>query len=49
MLAIVTTAMVVAPMLSPVLGGGLTELFGWRAAFWCRRPCRRNYPMRVNG
>ncbi|WP_159718208.1 multidrug effflux MFS transporter [Geminicoccus flavidas] len=33
MLAIVTTAMVIAPMLAPVLGGGLTDLFGWRATF----------------
>src|SRR5690606_30458799 len=33
MLAIVPTAMVIAPMLAPVLGGGLTDLFGWRATF----------------
>ena len=33
MLAIVTTAMVVAPMLSPVLGGALTDTFGWRSTF----------------
>lgn len=33
MLAIVTTAMVVAPMIAPILGGGLTDLLGWRSTF----------------
>ncbi|WP_051328592.1 multidrug effflux MFS transporter [Geminicoccus roseus] len=33
MLAIVTTAMVVAPMIAPVVGGGLTDMFGWRSTF----------------
>ncbi len=33
MLAIVTTAMVLAPMVAPVLGGALTDLFGWRSTF----------------
>lgn len=29
----VSMAMAVAPMLGPMLGGGLDELFGWRASF----------------
>lgn len=29
-----TMAWAVAPMLGPVLGGGLDSLFGWRASFW---------------
>jgi DHA1 family bicyclomycin/chloramphenicol resistance-like MFS transporter len=29
-----TMAMVVAPMLSPALGGVVTDSFGWRAIFW---------------
>ncbi|HEX2528950.1 MAG TPA: multidrug effflux MFS transporter [Geminicoccus sp.] len=33
MIAVVTTAMVVAPMISPILGGALTDLFGWRSTF----------------
>jgi DHA1 family bicyclomycin/chloramphenicol resistance-like MFS transporter len=33
MLAYVTTAMVLAPMVSPAIGGVLTDLFGWRAIF----------------
>ncbi|MDZ7842783.1 MAG: hypothetical protein U5R46_18455 [Gammaproteobacteria bacterium] len=28
----VSMAMAVGPMLGPLLGGGLDELFGWRAA-----------------
>lgn len=32
-LAYITMAMVVAPMLAPVLGGFLTDLVGWRAVF----------------
>ena len=30
----VSMAMAVAPMLGPMLGGGLDELFGWRASFF---------------
>ncbi len=33
MIAYVTMAMVVAPMLAPVIGGYLTDLIGWRANF----------------
>jgi DHA1 family bicyclomycin/chloramphenicol resistance-like MFS transporter len=33
MLGLVTTAMVVAPMVSPLLGGILDTAFGWRAIF----------------
>ena len=33
MLAYVTMAMVVAPMIAPVLGGVVTDLFGWRWIF----------------
>ena len=29
----VSMTMAIAPMLGPVIGGGLTELFGWRACF----------------
>ncbi len=29
------TAWAIAPMLGPMLGGTLDELFGWRASFWC--------------
>ena len=32
-LGYVAMAMAVAPMLGPILGGGLDELFGWRASF----------------
>ena len=30
----VSMAMALAPLLSPMIGGGLDELFGWRANFW---------------
>ncbi len=30
----VSMAMAVAPMLGPMFGGALDELFGWRASFW---------------
>lgn len=30
----VSMAMAVAPMLGPMVGGALDELFGWRASFW---------------
>lgn len=33
MIAYVTMAMVIAPMLAPVIGGYLTDLVGWRANF----------------
>lgn len=32
-LGYITMAMAVAPMLGPMIGGGLDELFGWRASF----------------
>ncbi len=34
MLATVASAMALAPALGPVIGGYLTEWFGWRANFW---------------
>jgi Bcr/CflA subfamily drug resistance transporter len=30
----IATAWAIAPMLGPLLGGALDELFGWRACFW---------------
>jgi DHA1 family bicyclomycin/chloramphenicol resistance-like MFS transporter len=33
MIGLVTTAMVIAPMVSPLIGGILDTLFGWRAIF----------------
>ncbi|MCA8867076.1 MAG: multidrug effflux MFS transporter [Rhodobacteraceae bacterium] len=33
-MAYVSMAMAVAPMLGPMLGGILDQLFGWRASFW---------------
>lgn len=33
MLGYIAMAMAVAPMLGPVIGGGLDQLFGWRASF----------------
>lgn len=33
-MAHVSMAMAVAPMLGPMLGGGLDEAFGWRSGFW---------------
>ena len=30
----VSMAMAVAPMLAPMLGGALDQMFGWRAGFW---------------
>lgn len=32
-ISLITMAMSVAPMLGPMVGGGLDELFGWRASF----------------
>ncbi|MAL78407.1 MAG: Bcr/CflA family drug resistance efflux transporter [Sneathiella sp.] len=32
-ISFITMAMSVAPMLGPVLGGGLDEMFGWRSSF----------------
>ena len=29
-----TMIMVVAPMIAPAVGGGLTDAFGWRSTFW---------------
>jgi len=34
MIAYVTTAMMIAPMLAPVIGGVINDHFGWRANFW---------------
>ncbi len=34
MLAYVMTAMAVAPLVAPILGGVLADAFGWRATFW---------------
>lgn len=34
MIGHMTTAMVVSPMVAPLVGGALQELFGWRAIFW---------------
>jgi DHA1 family bicyclomycin/chloramphenicol resistance-like MFS transporter len=34
MLAYITAAMVLAPMISPIIGGHLYEWFGWHAVFW---------------
>jgi len=34
LLAMIGTAMALAPLLGPVLGGVLDEAFGWRANFW---------------
>tara|TARA_B100000676_G_C18032965_1_gene819947 strand:- start:740 stop:1885 length:1146 start_codon:yes stop_codon:yes gene_type:complete len=34
MLAYITAAMVIAPMVSPIIGGYLYEWFGWQAIFW---------------
>lgn len=34
MIGYVTMAMTIAPMLGPIIGGYLDELFGWQAAFW---------------
>ncbi|MHA1567090.1 MAG: multidrug effflux MFS transporter [Alphaproteobacteria bacterium] len=34
MLAYVMTAMALAPLLAPILGGVLADAFGWRATFW---------------
>jgi DHA1 family bicyclomycin/chloramphenicol resistance-like MFS transporter len=34
MIAYLTMAMVVAPMMAPTIGGLLTEIFDWRAIFW---------------
>jgi DHA1 family bicyclomycin/chloramphenicol resistance-like MFS transporter len=33
-IAQLTMAMVVAPMVAPAIGGALTDLFAWRAVFW---------------
>ena len=52
MIGLVTTAMVIAPMIAPLIGGILDTAFGWEAIFvfiavfsawcWCgRRPCCR--------
>ena len=34
LLGYIAMAMAVAPMLGPMFGGALDELFGWRASFW---------------
>ncbi len=34
LMAYVGMSMAVAPMLAPMLGGALDELFGWRSGFW---------------
>ncbi|MYM54325.1 multidrug effflux MFS transporter [Thalassovita mangrovi] len=34
LLAVVGSAMALAPLLAPVLGGALGDLFGWRSNFW---------------
>ncbi|MDQ2092920.1 multidrug effflux MFS transporter [Rhodalgimonas zhirmunskyi] len=34
LLAMIGTAMALAPLMGPVIGGGLDEIFGWRANFW---------------
>ncbi len=34
LLGVIGTAMALAPLLGPVLGGLLDEAFGWRATFW---------------
>jgi DHA1 family bicyclomycin/chloramphenicol resistance-like MFS transporter len=34
MMAYLTIIIVMIPTLSPALGGGITEAFGWRAVFW---------------
>ena len=34
LLAYITAAMAIAPILAPMLGGVVTEIFGWRAIFW---------------
>ena len=33
-LAVIGTAMALAPLMGPVIGGVLDEAFGWRATFW---------------
>ena len=33
-IAYITMAMVVAPMMAPLIGGHLDDWFGWRATFW---------------
>jgi DHA1 family bicyclomycin/chloramphenicol resistance-like MFS transporter len=34
MLAYITAAMVVAPMMAPIIGGHLYDWFGWQSIFW---------------
>ncbi|MEM6305797.1 MAG: multidrug effflux MFS transporter [Pseudomonadota bacterium] len=34
MIGYVTMGMSVVPMISPAIGGGLEQLFGWKATFW---------------
>lgn len=55
-LAVIASAMAIAPMLAPVLGGFLTGAFGWRAVFvayavlglgllgWCWRDLGETHP-----
>ncbi|KMW60343.1 Bicyclomycin resistance protein [Candidatus Rhodobacter oscarellae] len=33
-MSLIAMAMAVAPMLAPMLGGALDELYGWRSGFW---------------
>lgn len=39
MLAYVTMGMAVVPMVSPMIGGVLDEVFGWQASFWLMAIC----------
>ncbi|WP_323784588.1 multidrug effflux MFS transporter [Thalassovita sp.] len=39
LLAVVGSAMALAPLLAPVLGGVLDEFFGWRSDFWVFAVC----------
>ncbi len=35
MIGYVTMGMALVPMISPVIGGYMDELYGWRSVFWC--------------